>query len=184
MSKLLKRSNEGRNNSYHISQIKTSIDSLIATHTAIATAHHTPPTIPKIYVQAVIWEFNAAWENEGLTLDSNTDQMRFACIIPSDADTSQDVIVRIRYFCQQADATVLGHRYQGAIAIEEAFGYVNIANGVVHNIDSTIANASYETIFTYSAGDISDGDILSGIWKLSEASRTVFIQNVMFEFEV
>ena len=42
MSKLLKRSNEGRNNSYHISQIKASIDSLIATHTSDDDAHHTP----------------------------------------------------------------------------------------------------------------------------------------------
>ena len=52
MSKLLRKDLLREDSSYHISKMKTSIDSLIATHAAIATAHHTEPT--DFYTQAEI----------------------------------------------------------------------------------------------------------------------------------
>ena len=45
MSKLLRKSKLSEDNSYHISQIKASTDSLIATHAAIATVHQDAPAL-------------------------------------------------------------------------------------------------------------------------------------------
>ena len=117
-------------------------------------------------------------------LDTLGDQCRTSCQIPSEADTSKDVVVYIAHSCAQADATVGCRWYIGANAIGSEAQSNNIDNGGAVNIDSTVADRLYQKTYTFANAGISDGDLLSLSLRLWEDARTVSVCDVMWRFEL
>ena len=163
MSKLLKKNKLPEDNSYHISQMKASTDSLIATHTAIATAHHTPPT--DFYTQAEVDALIAAI-NEASAITSSQMSLGDSGFVPwttgwsvahSDnnarvwytfvAPSTDNYKVRIYYF--SSERTASGKIYAGATAFGEVYSLTNIFNGV--NFDLSWMGVANEMGYTESA---------------------------------
>ena len=148
MSKLLKRETLREDNSHHISQIKTSTDSLIATHTADEDAHHEADN----YVTPFkLHGFDGFVEFYGHHYTLNSDaNARMLAYFPC-PQTRTDWQIVMAFNNDTPAETGSGKIYAGAFTHGEAGSPTNIFNAINFDLTTGDANITYKSSSTFSA---------------------------------
>lgn len=177
MSKLLKRFPLAEDNSFHISQIKASTDSLIATHTAIATAHHSNANdlaSKKVVVALHIMSHDGTLGPGYYILSDVGDSVTASFWADTDVvDTSQDVLFTWVYQPQANDADLDTKRFMAAIKTDNSENHTwNIDAGTVLNRNVTQFKLNQE-VFTFPNADINGDDLLIGMLENEDTTDVV-----------
>ena len=200
MSKILNKEKKrlGEKNSFHISQMKASIDSLILTHKNIATAHHTPPT--DFYTQAQV---DALLHQDSIPLhyvgvadgaslgfyashpavihpaaDNNSRSFWSGCM-PANWTSMINPTLKILFTTSGAGDTATFNLDVDASAVTEASTGSNLYNAGV--VFTTVAADTYALISVVLTGTIAAGDIVGiSMQKTTVDTRPFNIASILW----
>ena len=118
----------------------------------------------------------------GAKLDAVGDYFRIVFYVHANVDDSENLIFSFITQCIQADAAVTHTKHIDSCAIGTETINWNIANNVVWNLDSTVANRHYKTDFIITPANYESGDSITFQMSVTEAGRDIRYNNASVEY--